>query len=173
MRSTIRFWRMTLAIAGAIAIPHATAGEERVAIKDLPAAVTGAVTARFTGARLSEAVKETENGRLTYEVSIRHEGREHDVALLADGKILEIESEISEKALPAAVAQALAAAHPGARIREISELTDVEKGESTPSTYEVLIKEKGGKVSEVSFSRDGRVVEDDEDDTPGEHEEDD
>ena len=84
-----------------------------------------------------------------------------DLALNAEGKILEIEKEIPVNELPKAVAKRLAARYPGAKIEKVEEIT---KGEDGPVHYEVSIK------AEVVFTAKGKIVkpkgEDEEDEKP-------
>ena len=84
-----------------------------------------------------------------------------DLALNADGKILEIEKEIPVDELPRAVKKRLAARYPGAKIEKVEEIT---KGEDGPVHYEVAIK------AEVVFTAKGKIVkpkgEDEEDEKP-------
>ena len=81
-----------------------------------------------------------------------------DLALNAEGKILEIEKEIPVDELPKAVTKRLAAKYPGAKIEKVEEIT---KGEDGPVHYEVAIK------AEVVFTAKGKIVqakEEEEDD---------
>ena len=104
------------------------------------------------------ASKEVEDGATTYEVELKVEGRSVDLALNAEGKILEIEKEVPVDELPKAVKKRLAARYPGAKIEKVEEIT---KGEDGPVHYEVAIK------AEVVFTAKGKIVqakEEDEDD---------
>lgn len=65
------------------------ADEEKVAIKDVPKVVLDAVNARFPGAELTGAEKETEDGKTLYEVSLKQGGRNIDVGITDAGTITE------------------------------------------------------------------------------------
>jgi phosphopantothenoylcysteine synthetase/decarboxylase len=139
----------------------ARADEEKIPVEKLPPAVAKAAKQKFPGARIHAASKEVEDGATTYEVELKVEGRSVDLALNADGKILEIEKEVSIKELPRAVTKRLAARYPGAKIEKVEEIT---KGEDGPVHYEVAIK------AEVVFTAKGKIVkprgEDEEDEKP-------
>ncbi len=137
------------------------ADEEKISAEKLPAAVKKAVQKKFPEAKVRGAAKEVEDGKTTYEVELTVEGRAVDVAMNAEGKILEIEKEIPVAKLPAAVKKRLEAKYPGARIEKAEEIT---KGEDGPVRYEVVLK------AEVVFTAKGKVVkaaeEDEEDEKP-------
>jgi hypothetical protein len=136
----------------------ARAGEEKIPAGKLPSAVKKAVQKKFPDARIRGAAKEEEDGKTTYEVELTVKGRSVDVALDAEGKILEIEKEVPVSRLPAAVQKKLAAKYPGAKIEKAEEIT---RGEDGPVRYEVAIK------AEVVLTAKGKIVrptEDGEDD---------
>jgi hypothetical protein len=137
------------------------ADEEKIPAENLPAAVKKAVKKKFSEARIRGAAKEVEDGVTTYEVELNVEGRSVDLALKADGTILEIEKEVPVSELPKAVRKKLAARYPGAKIEKAEEII---KGEDGPVRYEVAIK------AEVVLTAKGKIVkaeeEDEDDDRP-------
>jgi hypothetical protein len=137
------------------------ADEEKIAVEKLPAAVKKAVKKKFPEAKIVGAAKEVEDGATTYEVELKVEGHSVDLALNAEGKILEMETEIPIDELPKAAKKRLAARYPGAKIEKVEEIT---KGEDGPVHYEVAIK------AEVVFTAKGKIVKpkgaDEEDDKP-------
>src|SRR3954447_75360 len=91
---------MRIAVAGAVVwlgllglVSGARADEEKITLKDVPRAVLDAVKEKFPGAELTGAEKETEDGKTTNEVALQENGKNVDVALTAEGKIVEIERE--------------------------------------------------------------------------------
>ena len=147
----IRHRTALVAFAGLsmLAVP-ALAGEEKLRRGDLPSAVRKAVDRKFPEAKFRGAAKEVEDGKTTYEVEMTIEGRAVDAILSPEGKILEVEREVPAAKLPAAVAKALAAKYPGAKIEKAETIT---KGEDGPVRYEVAIK-----GTEVVLTPEGRVV---------------
>jgi hypothetical protein len=131
------------------------ADEEKIPVEKLPAAVKKAVHKKFPEARIRGAAREVEDGETTYEVELTVEGRAVDVAMNAEGEILEIEKEIPVSRLPRAVKKRLEAKYPGARIEKAEEIT---KGEDGPVRYEVVLK------AEVVLTAKGKIVKAEEDD---------
>lgn len=76
--------------AFALALPVAHAGED-VAIANLPPPVTLAILDRYPDARFVKAEAETENGVVKYEVEIKVAGKDLDIDVAADGRILKID----------------------------------------------------------------------------------
>lgn len=86
-----RFLILTLSVL--LLVATTVAAGEKIPIKDLPEKVTKAIEARFPGAQLLSAEKEKDDGKIEYEVKIRHDGKKYEVELTEDGKIKEIERE--------------------------------------------------------------------------------
>src|SRR5215218_103439 len=102
---------MRLSVAGVVVslgllglTPGARAEEEKIPLKDLPKAVLDAVMGRFPGAETTGAGKETEDGKTNFEVTLKEKGKNVDVTLTAEGRIVEVEREIAAGDLPKAVA---------------------------------------------------------------------
>lgn len=64
-----------------------------VAIDKLPAPVRKGIDQRFPAAQLMSAERDEDDGRIEYEVQIRHEGKRYEVELWEDGKIKDIDRE--------------------------------------------------------------------------------
>ena len=160
MRNRFGMCGVTLLGLSLLAVPS-RADEEKIPVEKLPAAVKKAVKKKFPEARVLGASKEVEDDEPVYEVQLKVEGHSIDMALDAEGEILEIEKEIPADRLPRAVRKRLAARYPGAKIEKAEEIT---KGEDGPVRYEVVLK------SEVVFTAKGKVVkaveEDEDDDKP-------
>jgi uncharacterized membrane protein YkoI len=131
----------------------ARADEEKVPLDKLPKAVTEAVKAKFPGAELVSAGKETENGQLLYEVALKHKGHKMDVTFKADGTLVSVEKEITAQDLPKAVAKTLADKYPKATFTKVEEETKDGK-----VTYEVVLVTAEKKTFEVVLSPDGKIV---------------
>jgi hypothetical protein len=147
-----------LVLIGALGLARADE-EEKVALDKLPAPVKAALKARFPGAELKGASKESEEGETIFEVSLTYKGDKYDVALEPDGEIEEVERAIFVDALPSAVVKAIKARYPKAKIEEAEEVTD-EDGEVC---YEVAVVADGKEV-EVAVTPKGKIKKGDEDD---------
>jgi Putative beta-lactamase-inhibitor-like, PepSY-like len=154
MRKQIGMATMTLFALSTMAF-MARAGEEKISVKDLPAAIKKAIKKKFPKAEIEKAAKEVEDGKTTYEVLLEINDHPVDVAFKADGTILEIEREIPFKQLPNQVKKALAARYPEAKIEKVEMVT---KGEDGPAVYEIAIK------TEVVLTAKGKFVQAKEED---------
>src|SRR5690242_18280066 len=75
----------------------ASGAEESVPLDKVPKPVLDAVKARFKDAKLTDASKETEDGKLTYEITVHDKGQQIDVTLTPEGEIVLIEKTIAAK----------------------------------------------------------------------------
>ncbi len=140
----------SLALGTLLVSANAGDDEEKVPLDKLPAKGTAAVKARFPGAELVSAEKESEHGTTIYEVAIKLKGDTIEVSALQDGTIVEIEKVIMAKDLPKGVSDAIAAKFAGAKIKKAEEITTI--------NWEVLLT-VGDKSLEVKFDGSGKVVE--------------
>jgi uncharacterized membrane protein YkoI len=143
---------LSLLVAGA------QAGEQKVPLGKVPKAVLAAVKARFPDAKLVRAEKETEKGKTVYEIAINNKNQKIEVTLTPKGKITEIEKQIAAKAMPAGVTKALKAKYPEATYKRIEEVFKVKKGKEKLAYYEVLLVTKEDKKLEVSVTRAGKIL---------------
>ncbi len=132
--------------------------DEKVDLDKVPKAVVDAVKARFPDAEIKGAEKETEEGKLYYEIEILNKKEEMDVELTTDGAITEIEKDVDYKDLPKAVSQALEAKYPKAEFDEVEEVTKVDKKTEKLAYYEVQVKTADKKHYEVQVDPDGKIV---------------
>jgi uncharacterized membrane protein YkoI len=155
-------WFMRLlgasALVGFMLAAFAQADEEKVPLDKLPKAVVDAVKARFPGAELVSAEKETEKGKTVYEVVIKAKGQKIEVTTTPEGELVEIEKQIAAKDLPPAVTKALEGKYPKAKYEIIEEVIKVEKKSEKLAYYEVLLTTADKKKFEVSVAPDGKIV---------------
>jgi hypothetical protein len=147
-----------------VAASSGRADEEKVALKDVPKAVLDAIKAKFPGAELTEAAKETEDGKTTYEVALKDKaGKAVDVAATAEGKITEIETTIAAKDLPKAVVSAIDAKYPKATVKKAEEIVAID-GDKETKSFEVVLTTADKKTLEVKLSPEGKALEEEDDD---------
>src|SRR5262245_36721406 len=79
MRSSPRLGLALSMVFAFGALTVAVAEEEKVALKDVPKAVTDSVKKRFPDAELLSAEKETEDGKTVYELTIKDKKHKIDV----------------------------------------------------------------------------------------------
>ena len=132
------------------------ADEEKIPLDKLPAKVKEAIKAKFPDAELVSAEKDTEKGKVSYEVIIKNKGKELEVILTEDGKITALERVIDAKDLPKAVAEAFEKKYPKATIKKVEEVT---KGEKVSYELEITV---GDKKLEVTFDSEGKFLEEED-----------
>ncbi len=64
---------------------------EMIAPKDLPKEVTEAIEKRYTGAKVLFVEKDTDDGKVVFEVKIEHENRKRDLDVTPGGEIVKDE----------------------------------------------------------------------------------
>ncbi|HEY2934323.1 MAG TPA: PepSY-like domain-containing protein [Acidobacteriota bacterium] len=134
------------------------AKEEKVGLAKVPKPVMEAVKVRFKDAHATGASKETEEGKLVYEVTIKHGGQNIDVTLTPEGQVLLIEKEITARDLPRAAAKVLEDKYPRATYKIVEEIIKVEKKHERLAYYEVLLATTKKKTLEVEVTAEGKIV---------------
>lgn len=143
-----------------VAVAHGQ--EEKVALDKVPKPVLEAVKARFKDAKLTGSSKETEDGKLVYEVSIKQRGRNIDVTITPQGETLMVEKEITTKDLPKSAAKALEDKYPKATYKIVEEIIKVEKQKEKLAYYEALLVTAEKKALEVQVTAEGKIVNEEE-----------
>lgn len=93
----------TIVFSVLVPVSLVPAQEMRVSKSDLPAAVQKTADEQSKGATVRGYKKETENGRLAYELQLTINGHSKDVGIDPKGNIIEIEEEVAFDKLPPAV----------------------------------------------------------------------
>jgi len=132
--------------------------EEKVVLDKVPKAVREGVKARFPDAKATDAAKETEDGKVVYEVTIKNKEQTIDVTLTPEGEIIKIEKEIGKKDLPQAVSKVLEEKYPKATYKIVEEINKVEKKKETLEFYEVLLEKADKHRLEVQITAEGKIV---------------
>ena len=119
---------------------------QKLSEKAVPEAVKAAFKTKYPA--VSKVKWEKEN--LNYEAEFEENEIESSALLDTSGKILEIESEISQNQLPDAIQSYLKKNHPNEKIKEVAEIIDF----NGVITYEVELK-SGDKI----FDTNGNLIE--------------
>ena len=90
-----------------LAASPALGQEQKITAADLPVAVKRTADRQSKGATVVGYARETEHGRVVYEVELTVAGKSRDVTIGADGSVLEVEQQVDFDALPPAVRTAL------------------------------------------------------------------
>jgi uncharacterized membrane protein YkoI len=153
--------RLVVAVAGLVLLATAALADDKdkkIAPDKLPQKVMDAIMGRFPGAEITSAEKETEDGKVVYDIELKHKDRKYEMDILEDGTIIEIEKEVDLKDVPKAVKQALEDKYPKATIKEVMEVNKVKDKKETPDHYEVTLEFADKKTKEVTVSLDGKTV---------------
>jgi len=143
--------RLLIAVLLALTVARpAGAGEDKIQMNDLPAAVQKAVQQEEAkGATIKNIVAEKESGQTVYEVETIVSGHTRDLIFDATGKIVESEEEVSIDAVPAPAKAAFEASGKVVKVETVTKGANV--------TYEAQV-EKNGKKSEVAVDALGKRV---------------
>jgi uncharacterized membrane protein YkoI len=154
-------WLSVMSMVGLVAFVvglRADDKAEKITPDKLPQKIKDTVQARLPGAEIISAEKEKEEGKVVYDLELKHEGRKYEMDILEDGTLVEIEKEIAAKDVPEKVTKAIKEKYPTATVKEVMEVNKVTGKEEKPMHYEVTI-ETGGKSKEVIVSLDGKLKE--------------
>jgi uncharacterized membrane protein YkoI len=148
-----------MGVAAMIVVLPATAwGQEKLTPDKVPAKVMAAAKERFPGAEFTSITKEKENNQVIYDLELKHQGRKYEMDIKEDGTIIEIEKQVFNKDVPAAITKAVTAKYPGSGIEEVMEVNKVNGKVETPDHYEVTLVTADKKKLEVEVSLDGKTV---------------
>ena len=156
MRQVVTFL-VAVALIGLVWAGRLWADEEKFPLDKLPKAVTEAVKKRFPKGEMTEAAKESENGKTVYEVTVKDSGTKIDVTLTPDGTITMLEKEIAAKDLPKEVTEAVEKKYPKATYKLAEEVIKVEDGKEKLSYYEVVVVTADKKTLELEVTADGSI----------------
>lgn len=143
----------TIAFSFLVLVSIAPAQEVRIPKSDLPAAVQKTADEQSKGATVRGYKKETENGRLVYELQLTVNGHSKDVSIDSKGNVLEIEEEVTLDKLPPSVRGALQKKAIAGTIQKVESIT---KHGSVVAYEAKLITD--GKKSEVQVGPDGKPL---------------
>ena len=135
----------------------ASAQETKIKRADLPPTVEKTVAEATKGATIKGFSKETEHGKMTYEVEMVVNGHSKDVEIDSTGAIVEVEEEVALSALPPAVAAGLNAKAAGGKILKVESLTK----SGNLVAYEAKV-ESAGKKHEIQVGPDGKPLDHEE-----------
>jgi hypothetical protein len=149
-----------LCVVAAIMLCAAAYGEKGGEKCSLPAAIEAAVKALLPNGVITGSKKEEEEIKV-YEVEVKDGNVESDVKIDKDGTVIEVESDNSLDAVPAAVAETIKAQN--AEVKEVDKEVEyaqlkVVKLDTPITTYEAEIIKDGKKI-EIEIAADGKIIE--------------
>jgi Peptidase propeptide and YPEB domain len=160
MRRIIAWSATSIAASLVLLAVVATAAEKdkKISLDKAPKAVQDAIKARFPDGEVTSVEKETEDGKVVYDVELKLKGRKYEMDILEDGTVIEIEKEIAAKDLPEAVSKALDAKYPKSTIKEVMEVYKVKDKDEKLTEYEVTLETADKEAKEVKVSLDGKSI---------------
>ena len=151
--NTVKAATFVMAMAGLLIAATSHAEEKQIKRSELPAAVEKTVAEQSKNATVKGFSKEVEDGKTIYEAELTVNGHGKDIAMDAQGNIVEIEEEVEMATLPAAVKDGLTKAAGKGSITKVETLT--KKGKLV--AYEAVVK-NGTKSSEIQVGPDGKKL---------------
>src|SRR6516165_7701315 len=104
------------------------ADEKKIPLDQVPKAVMDTLKGRFDGAVLKGAELVTEDGKTTYEITLKHNGVNYEAILTPEGRLAEYEKEIAAKDLPREVTDALERKYSQPKYKLVEEVYKVKDG---------------------------------------------
>ena len=138
-----------------IAMFSAQAQEKKIAIKDLPAAVTAAFQQTYPKATITGAATEVEDGKMMYEVESKDGTINRDLLFTEKGEVYEIEEGLLPESLPADIKAALEKQFTKYKLVKAEKITHGAKVE-----YELTVKSHK-KIYAVVLDSSAKIVKSD------------
>jgi len=140
-------------ITGLAVVTAAQAQEKKIKREELPPAVEKTVVEQSQGSTIKGFSTEVDRGKRLYEVELTVNGHSKDISMDKDGKIVEVEEEVTMDSLSPEVKAGLMRAAGSGTITKVESLT---KGGNLVA-YEADVK-YGTKHSEVQVGPNGKKL---------------
>jgi len=148
-----------LAAIGLVSI--ARADDEPKDLDKIPKAVMDTLKGKFPGAKIRKWTKETENGKVVYDIEFTQKnGKKAEADIFENGTIENYEIEFDAKDLPKAVTEAVEKKYPKSKMKEVMEITEVKDGKESHGGFEIVLETAAKKDVEVTVSKEGKILED-------------
>ncbi len=131
-------------------------GDESEAGEPRLAAVQSAIKSQIQDATILGITSEKEDGKTTYEVETKVNGKGRDVSFDQKGAVVETEDAVDLNSIPADAKTALQKRAATGTITKVEKIT-----EGTAVSYEAAIKTKAGKSVEAGVNADGTTHKED------------
>lgn len=133
------------------------AAEKKISKSALPPPVAKTADEQSSGATVRGYSRDTENGRVEYEVEMTLNGHSKDVTIGTDGRVMEVEEQVEMGALPATVQTGLQQKAGKGNITKIESIT---KHEAVVA-YEAQVMTEG-KHKEIQVGPNGQTLDHEE-----------
>jgi len=153
--------RTAWVVAGLFAGLMIVAGVGRAQDKSfdkLPKPVRDAVKAKYPKAEILKAAEEKADGKTSYEVYMKLNGKGLDVTFSPTGAVEVVEKEIDGKDLPKNILAVVEKKHPNPTWAKVEEISKPQNGKMVVDVYEILFTTPAKKTIEMTIAPDGKVT---------------
>jgi len=144
---------LALAIVAIAAEKEAEQKPQKVTLGDLPVPAREAVEKWLAGGTIKSIEKETEDGKVIYDVEATMKGKHAEADVAADGTVLTTEEEVAYDSLPKAVRDVVEKYF--GSTKDLKAAKEIEKGKAQ---YEVEGRKDGKKVT-LKLDDTGKITE--------------
>ena len=148
------------AVLGLVLTASAQDKKEVADLDKIPKAVMDGLKAKFPKPVITKWTKETEAGKVVYDIEFTQDGRKCEADIFEDGTIHNFEKAIEAKDLPKAVTDAVEKKYPKATMKTIMEITEIKDKKEMLDGYEIELVTADKKDVEVTVAPDGKIKED-------------
>jgi hypothetical protein len=120
---------------------------------EIPVVILQAFKQAYPNAMIKASSKETEKGKVVYEIESVDGTLNRDLLYSPDGKVLEIEETIPSATLPMAITQSIAKEYPKSEIKKAEKVT---VGEII--TYELVVS-SANRAYSITLDPNGKILE--------------
>lgn len=135
-----------------------TFAEKQIKKSDMPAAVQKTADAQSAGATIRGYSRDTENGKVEYEVELIVNGHTKDVTMDPQGHVTEMEEQVALDSLPSNAREGLKKSAGPGRITKVESLTK----HGGIVAYEAQVTSANGRHSEIQVGPDGQKLDHEE-----------
>ena len=136
------------------------AADEPKNLDKIPKPVMESLNTKFPHAKIEKWTKETENGKVIYDLEFKQNGRKAEADIAEDGSIQNFEREFDAKKLPKAVVEAVEKRYPKSAMKEVLECTELKEKKEVHAGFEIVLETEAKKSVEVTVAKDGKILED-------------
>jgi uncharacterized protein YxeA len=126
--------------------------EEEIPVSEVPEAARKVISAQAAGGKIISTEKVFEDGKTAFDAVIEKGGKQSEISVAPDGKIVGSEDDIPLSEVPEAARKTINAKAAGGKITSIKKVLEDGK------TVFAAVIEKGGKQTEITVGPDGKLI---------------
>ena len=152
-----------MTVAGFLAVLGLASGtraqEEKIPLHRVPKAVLTSAKARFPGAEIKKASKETADGEPVFVLGMKHQRHDMDMTIKVDGTVVLVETDVTAKEVPKVVLQAIQQSYPGATVRGAESVYKGPEVKKKADYYQFYLLTASETPALLKVDPDGKVLE--------------